>query len=267
MAEASVILAIGAAGAFHRAGLAFPLPPRWESEQGDWSDDDRVREALDVDDDDEAEKLLRKRLKQARLTDAAELVMRRRYQEVALGVREDDSTLARIARAVHDGAMDYLLPAAVRRMFDTWERQTKATMRDLARRLGVDELRAEDVLADTDARIDAAVKRAGYALTQDDELRTVSMGSVDLAPMVEVGGAGVTLAPIFPGMVGGYMLEQGAKSGLKWWGKGVGGTLLKGGAQLGKEAQDTVNDGKLPFGIGVAVGVAAVVAILYITRR
>ena len=90
---------------------------------------------------------------------------------------------------------------------------------------------------------------------------------VDLAPMVEVGGAAVTLAPNLPGMVGGYMLEQGTKRGLKWWGKGVGGTLLKGGAQLGKEAQDTVNDGKVPFGVGIAVGVAAVVALLYITRR
>ena len=261
MADSSVMLAIGAAGAFHRAGLPFPLPPRWEADQGDWSDDDRVREAFGAESDAQAERILRKRIKDAKLTRAAELVVKRRYQEVALGVREDDSMLARLARALHDGVEDYLLPAAIKKAFDKFERETQATIRDLADRFGIDELRPEDVLEDTDARIDAELERAGYRISSQDDRQAVSI-TADLAPMVDIGGGLVTLAPIVPGMAAAEALERGAKLGFKSFGKGPGGTLLKAGAEIGNEARQP----GMTLGVGIAIGAAAVIALLIIAR-
>lgn len=181
--EASVVLAIGAAGAYHRAGLPFALPPRWEDEYREWTEDNVVREALGVSSDREAERVLTRMLRDSGLRRAADLVFERRVAEVALGVRPDDSTLARLYRVVYDTARS-ALPSFVRRAFAKFERDYPRYARRAANRLGVSTASPSDVLAEIDADIDAEIARAGFG----DERMTIGLDIEPNADSVNVGG-------------------------------------------------------------------------------
>lgn len=157
MSEA-VFLAIGAAGAFARAGLSFPLPARWEDDQSFWSDDNRVREAFGVDDDDAAATKIRKRIKSSGLRKACTLVFARRMMEIQLGVREEDSALAWLYR-LGRSAVFAMLPQAAAEFFadfDDYASELSARFRAA----GADT--PADVLRKMDDAIDDAIRRAGY---------------------------------------------------------------------------------------------------------
>lgn len=199
--EASVVLAIGAAGAFNRAGLPFALPVRWEDSYREWSEDNAVRDALGVSSDREAERVLTRMLRETGLRKAADLVFQRRIAEVALGVRPDDSTLARLYRLVY-GAARSALPAAVARAFAKFERDAPRYARRAAARLGVSTVNPNDVLNEIDADIDAEVSRAGFAertavaLASGESTVTVG-GPVDVAvtpaSLAAIGAGSVTV--------------------------------------------------------------------------
>jgi hypothetical protein len=200
--ERSVVLAIGAAGAFQRAGLDFPLPSRWEDDYREWSEDNAVREALGVSSDRAAERALDRMIRDARLGDAVELVFRRRIAEIALGVREDDSTLARLYRFVYSKARGSL-PSYIRAYFDKWERNMRRYVREVGEALGTDDPDPRDVLAAIDAEIDAAVARAGYgertAVSSDLSFEAVTVGGtanvgVDLGTLSAMGAMGPFVA-------------------------------------------------------------------------
>lgn len=157
MTEA-VFLAIGAAGAFARAGLSFPLPSRWEDDQSFWSDDNRVREAFDADDDEAADKI-RRRIKAAGLRRASSLVFARRMMEIQLGVRDEDSALAWLYRAGRS-AVFAMLPSAAAEFFADFDDQA-AELAARFRAAGADT--PADVLRKMDDAIDDAIRRAGYA--------------------------------------------------------------------------------------------------------
>jgi len=200
--ERSVVLAIGAAGAFQRAGLDFPLPSRWEDDYREWSEDNAVREALGVSSDRAAERALDRMIRDARLGDAVELVFRRRIAEIALGVREDDSTLARLYRFVYSKARGSL-PSYIRAYFDKWERNMRRYVREVGDALGTDDPDPRDVLAAIDAEIDTAVARAGYgertAVSSDLLFEAVTVGGtanvgVDLGTLAAMGAMGPFVA-------------------------------------------------------------------------
>lgn len=157
MTEA-VFLAIGAAGAFARAGVSFPLPARWEDDQNFWSDDNRVREAFDVDDDDEAATKIRRRIKSTGLRKACALVFARRMLEVQLGIREEDSALAWLYR-LSRSAVFAMLPQAAAEFFAEFQDYADAVSARLEA-AGVTSSRGK--LDELDAEIDKAIRRAGY---------------------------------------------------------------------------------------------------------
>lgn len=234
--EASVVLAIGAAGAYHRAGLPFALPPRWEDDYREWTEDNAVREALGVSSDREAERVLTRMLRDSGLRRAADLVFERRVAEVALGVRPDDSTLARLYRVVYETARS-ALPSFVRKAFEKFERDYPRYARRAADRLGVSTASPSDVLAEIDADIDAEVARAGFSERMAVAL-TTGASTVTVAGPVDLTVSPATLAAI-----------------------GVGSAIGP-GPQV--EADDEKPERRIPW---VGIGIGIVVLMLLARRR
>jgi len=227
--EASVVLAIGAAGAFNRAGLPFALPPRWEDEYREWSEDNVVREALGVSSDREAERVRTHMLRESGLRRAADLVFQRRVAEIALGVRPDDSTLARLYRMVYETARS-ALPSFVRRAFAKFERDYPRYARRAADRLGVSTASPSDVLAEIDADIDAEVARAGFSERMAVAL-TGSSSTVTVAGPVDLTVSPATLAAmgVGPAIGPGPQVESTGKrseQAIPWVGIGIGVVVL-----------------------------------------
>lgn len=227
--EASVVLAIGAAGAFNRAGLPFALPPRWEDEYREWSEDNAVREALGVASDREAERVLTRMLRESGLRRAADLVFQRRVAEIALGVRPDDSTLARLYRVVYETARS-ALPSFVRQAFAKFERDYPRYARRAADRLGVSTASPFDVLAEIDADIDAEVARAGFGERMAVAL-TTGASTVTVAGPVDLTVSPATLAAMGVGSAigpGPQVESPGKRSErtIPWVGIGIGVVVL-----------------------------------------
>jgi hypothetical protein len=154
----SVFLAIGAAGAFARAGVAFPLPARWEDGQSFWSDDNAVREAFNVEDDEEAAVKIRRRIKAAGLRKASALVFTRRLMEVHLGMREDDSILGWLV-TLSRRAVFAMLPSEAAEFFLDFQDEAV----DLERRFAAAGAASpSEMLQGIDDMIDREIRRAGY---------------------------------------------------------------------------------------------------------
>lgn len=153
------MLAIGAAGAFDRAGLPFPLENRWEDGQNFWSDDNIVRDAFNASDDEEAADKIRRRVKNAGLKRVSSLVFIRRLTEEQAGLRPQDDVFGWLYKIATLGILEYLVPAEAAGFFLDLDEARKEIDRQLIK-LGYED--PKDRLRELDRKIDEAVRKAGY---------------------------------------------------------------------------------------------------------
>lgn len=155
----ATMLAIGAAGAFDRAGLAFPLRNRWEDGQPFWQDDNIVRDAFNASDDEEAADKIRRRIKKAGLKRVSSLVFIRRLEEEQAGLRPQDDVFGWLYKIATLGILEYLVPPSAAGFFLDLESARQELAAQLIK-LGFEDPR--DRLAEIDRKIDLAVRKAGY---------------------------------------------------------------------------------------------------------